>query len=297
MPEKSAIMFVLGGAFFITGFVYALLGCWRRFLAGRPVEELTSTELKIRNGTASFAERFGNFMLSLIAMPFHIPSYVIAVVVTVIFIIAAFLKWLVIPVILAVAIVIFILKRNSQLGTGQLVLCNLAMAGTPIQITMAIRGGASVKERNAFGRTPLMFAARNNSDPEVIKTLITYGANINEEEMHGVNSLTLAAEFNPNPEVINALIQAGADVNRKHNGITPLMSAAELNSNPEVIKALLQAGANVNEADKDGTTPLICAARQHRSSEVIKVLIEAGADVKQKDCHGRTAFDYLQEYR
>ena len=50
-----------------------------------------------------------------------------------------------------------------------------------------------------------------------------------------------AAALNSNPDVVKALISAGAKVNATKDGWTPLH-----NSNPDVVKALISAGAKVN---------------------------------------------------
>ena len=162
-----------------------------------------------------------------------------------------------------------------------------------------------------------MFAARYNSNPEVLKALLETGvdakAKNNEgrtaldharenEKLKGTDALKLLEERtnssptedllaiagNAGPEKVRQLIQAGADVNAKNkDGWTPLMIAAALNSNPEVLKVLLEAGADVNAQKEDGVTPLMVAAIKN-TPEVLKVLIEAGADVNAKDTDGLT---------
>ena len=58
-----------------------------------------------------------------------------------------------------------------------------------------------------------------------------------------------AAAKNSNPDVVKALISAGAKVNAKtKDGLTPLYYAARFNSNPDVVKALVNAGAEVTQA-------------------------------------------------
>ena len=66
------------------------------------------------------------------------------------------------------------------------------------------------------------------------------------------------AANNSNPDVVKALISDGAEVNAtRDNGRTPLHEAADKNSNPDVVKALISAGAKVNaKEDTYGRTPL-----------------------------------------
>ena len=64
----------------------------------------------------------------------------------------------------------------------------------------------------------------------------------------GWTPLHYAAAFNSNPDVVKALISAGAKVNAKDkDGWTPLRAAAIKNSNPDVVKALISAGAKAKD--------------------------------------------------
>ena len=104
--------------------------------------------------------------------------------------------------------------------------------------------------------------------PEQVKAEI---ANLPEENglearnEKGGTPLMLAAQDNSNPEVITALLKAGAEVNaRVEGGVTPLMIAAWHNSNPEVITALLKAGADAKAKDKSGKTALDYAIEKEK---------------------------------
>ena len=165
--------------------------------------------------------------------------------------------------------------------------------GTPEQVKAKIEAGAAVNVRDKDFNTPLISAARDNTDPEVLRLLVQAGAVYDKDFL-----LSIAAQHNRNPEVSRALIQDGADVNAKSfMGWTPLREAAYRNSNPEVSRALIQAGADVNAKDGSGTTPLMCAALFRRSPEVLNALIQAGADVNAKDNDGRTALSLAVKTR
>ena len=90
----------------------------------------------------------------------------------------------------------------------------------------------------------------NNSNPDVVKALISAGAKVNAKDKDGATPLHFAATNNSNPDVVKALISAGAKVNAKGGifGLTPLYYAAAYNSNPDVVKALVNAGAEVTQA-------------------------------------------------
>ena len=162
---------------------------------------------------------------------------------------------------LSVILIISFILAGSVSALGQGNFFDLVKTGTLEEVNNAIKAGADINARDKDGKTPLMYAAWNNQNPEVIKVLL----------------------------------EAGADVNaRDKNGWTPLMYAA-WNENPDVIKVLLEAGADVNARDKDGRTPLMWAAGSNQNPEVIKILLDAGADGKAKSNEGKTAFDYAEE--
>jgi len=76
----------------------------------------------------------------------------------------------------------------------------------------------------------------------------------------------VAARSNSKPDAIATLLKAGAKIDAADsNGVTAFISAAANNHNPEVITTLLKAGADINAQDSSGETPLILAARLNRS--------------------------------
>src|SRR5208337_1198357 len=86
----------------------------------------------------------------------------------------------------------------------------LVETGTPIQVQEAIKVGADIKARETDGRTPLLLAAEDNQNPEVIIVLLQAGADVNARDKDGQTPLMYAARKNQNPEVITALLKAGA---------------------------------------------------------------------------------------
>ena len=130
----------------------------------------------------------------------------------------------------------------------------LCKTGSLEQIKDAIENGVNVNARIEEERTPLMIAAWNNSDPGVIRTLISADADLHMKDEYGYTPLMFAANYNSNPEVSEILVKAGADINADVGGLTPLMIAALANANPKVVETLLECGANPkakNNRDKD----------------------------------------------
>lgn len=116
-----------------------------------------------------------------------------------------------------------------------------------------------VNARNAFGVTPLYFAA-------------------------GTNHVAVA----------KLLIEAGADTNAKSTvGQAPLAAAAALGY-AEVVRLLLAHGAKVNDTDKFRLTALHEAAAYGHTA-VVKLLLTHGADVAAKDVKGVTPLQLARE--
>ena len=82
------------------------------------------------------------------------------------------------------------------------------------------------------------------------------GADLEARTEWGYTPLIAAAGNNPNLEVVLALLNAGADLEARDEfrGWTPLMHAARGNTNPEVVLELLNAGADPAATDGDGKT-------------------------------------------
>ena len=94
----------------------------------------------------------------------------------------------------------------------------------------------------------------NNSNPDVVKALISAGAKVNAKTKDGLTPLHLAAYNNSNPDVVKALISAGAKVNAQviiearqmHNE-----NSTPTNSNPDVVKSfrmLNDKDENINQS-------------------------------------------------
>ena len=201
---------------------------------------------------------------------------------------------------------------------------SLCMSGSLQQIKDAIKNGANVNAKDNRNQTPLMWAARYNRDPEVVKALIEAGARVNERDNDGMTSLiyaiTAAERLRYQMDIISALIKGGADVNAKggRNGWTPLIWAVNSYDGEKTIPALIEAGADVNAEDYNGRTLLFWLSSDmvHKekilaainkaglnttkgvtfieickqgSLQQVKDAIKKGADVNTKDNNGYTA--------
>lgn len=85
-----------------------------------------------------------------------------------------------------------------------------ASFGTPQTVRFNLLT-STVNATDQFGQTPLMYAASNNPDPEVITALVQVGADVNIRTLAGWTALMYAARDNSNPAVATRLLQLGAD--------------------------------------------------------------------------------------
>ena len=172
------------------------------------------------------------------------------------------------------------------------------MLNDPKVIRALVDAGAGIDAKNAKDeRTPLLIAAANANNTEVIDILIKAGSKIEEKDKYGYTALMLALKNNcEHPDIAVSLIKYKADVNKTfdESSSTPLLLAlgGQTGVKPKVIQALIDYGADVNAMDISGMTPLMYAAR-YSTEEIVKILLKAGADLNAKDKNGKTADDYV----
>jgi len=73
---------------------------------------------------------------------------------------------------------------------------DMVSKSTPELVQNAISGGARVDDRDKYGRTPLMFAARYNTNAAVLMVLLEAGAQVNERDKGNRTPLMFAAAGN-----------------------------------------------------------------------------------------------------
>jgi ankyrin repeat protein len=189
---------------------------------------------------------------------------------------------------IVVAVLAFLLSLVSAYAQKTDFL-ELVKTGTPQSVEDAINNGANIKAQDAMGHTPLLVAALDNPNPEVITILLKAGADLNGLDGEGNNCLVFAARNNL--EVITTLLKAGADIETRDPlyDANALMWAASDNPDPRVVSALLKAGSDVNSRNRDNVTTLMWAAMMNKNAEVVVTLLHAGAEVNAQDSGGQTA--------
>ena len=108
-------------------------------------------------------------------------------------------------------------------------------------VRLLLEAGADPDIASAFGHkagNPLNVAARNASDPMVLKTLLDFGADVESSGIDGMTALVHASR-NDNASFATLLLEYGANINATTtSGQTPLTTAVAYNSH-NVLRLLL----------------------------------------------------------
>ena len=129
---------------------------------------------------------------------------------------------------------------------------------TAREVSHCLEMGADIRDRSPDGITPLLWAALETRNPDVVAALLSAGAEVNERlEIKGeVGTPLLVAADGREAGVIGVLLEAGADESfRGPRGQTALHLAAR-GGNWEGVSLLLEHGAQADTVDDDGQTPL-----------------------------------------
>ena len=143
--------------------------------------------------------------------------------------------------------------------------------------------------------TPLLYAAKYTTNPQVLQTLIDAGADTKVADKDGETLLIAAAGRNPAQEVTEFLLNLGFDPEeRDKEGFTALLNAARWQSNPNVISLLAEAGANITAKTNSGDTMYHLAARNEAS--VIAGFIQDMFMTSEKNNEGGSCLDIALAY-
>ncbi|KAJ5656515.1 hypothetical protein N7507_008465 [Penicillium longicatenatum] len=183
------------------------------------------------------------------------------------------------------AVVMVLFERDAEFESedsyGRTPLLWAARNGHETIVKLLLEKGAKLESRDNFSRTPLLWAAVNGHEATV-KLLLENGADYKSKDNHGRTLLSFSAEDGLEASV-KLLLEKDADFESKDKeyGRTPLSWAAE-KGHEVCVKLLLDKGADHESKDKIlGRTPFSFAVRSGHKA-VVKLLLDKGADFKSK---------------
>ena len=175
--------------------------------------------------------------------------------------------------------------ENKKDTWGRTPLLYAARNGHEAVVKLLLERGADIDSKDEWGRTPLHWAAESGHEA-VVKLLLERGAAVDSKDRWGRTPLLWATESG-HEAVVKLLLERGADVDSKDEwGRTSLLWATG-KGHEAVVKLLLERGADVDSEDERGGTPLLWATEKGHEA-VVKLLLERGADVDSKNEWGRT---------
>lgn len=179
-------------------------------------------------------------------------------------------------------------------------------------LQLLLANGASTKEKDSFGRTPLHWAVYRGYSTGV-QLLLDHNADIEATNADGATPLHIAAQEG-SFLMVNKLLDNGARIDaRDRRGCTViewifhpgLEESAYMETDQEeqaiatiqlkccLLDILIEKGGDVNNRSCLGYTPLMCAVGAGRmgSAVFVRRLLEKGANVAAKADNGYTAMD------
>jgi len=137
--------------------------------------------------------------------------------------------------------------------------------------------GAAVDNKNVYGWTPVMQAARYGH-ANIINLILQHQVDLNGTNAYGMTALGVAARGG-HLAVVRLLVEAGADMAAPGGPceFTPVMVAA-LHGHDAVLRLFLDRGSDVNQrTSSTGITPLMLASLNGHMTTA-QILIERGGD-------------------
>jgi len=143
------------------------------------------------------------------------------------------------------------------------------------------------RRSDSAARDRELIAAAQTGNTMAIQTLLTEGASLKARDAEGRTALIAAVNAHMGAAA-RLLIQAGADVNLQDNAQNSAFLLAAIQGDAETVRLALSHGANLRATNADGDTALIPAARRGYV-EVVNELVKAGVPPDATNNLGLTA--------
>jgi len=157
------------------------------------------------------------------------------------------------------------------------------------------------KAKNATddtGETPICYAAKINTNLQVIKYCFEFGCDYTNLNNEKENLFHLSAQ-NENPEVIKYLFEnmnLDEYYNKDNTDLSPLGSAVFAGKNVEIVKLFHEKGFNFSELDENHVN-LLQISLYNSNIEIFKYLLSLNIfDINHEDTNGNTIVHYAVEY-
>ena len=190
------------------------------------------------------------------------------------------------------------LTRAQGAAAGQdAELIRAAETGDAAAVKRLLADGASVRARDARGRTALLAATQGNH-VAAARLLVGAGADVNaQDEIR--DSAFLLAGARGYLEILKLTLAAGADLKSTNRyGGTALIPACHY-GHVETVRELLKTKINVDHVNNLGWTALLEAVILGDGGpahiEIVRLLVAAGANVKIADRQGVTPLEHARQ--
>ena len=120
-----------------------------------------------------------------------------------------------------------------------------------VALLLLVASSASAQEPVKADR---LFEAVKANNISAVKDALEAGAEVNARNKVRETPLIYAARYSSTPEIVSLLIENGAEIEARDElfAWTPLIFAASNSSTPEIVSVLLEKGANALAKDKSG---------------------------------------------
>lgn len=152
-----------------------------------------------------------------------------------------------------------------------------------------------LNQANAFGYTPLMFAALGKHF-NIARSLIENNARLNSSGRDGYTAFLLAA-YKGATDILQLI--AHHDIarlrDRNNQGSSALLLASR-KGHIDTVKWLLESGLDVNSKNFHNDTALLLAI-EYNHTKLVELLVDLGADITHKNNQGFDALDIAKAKR
>ena len=165
-----------------------------------------------------------------------------------------------------------------------------AFNSNPSILRELLSQGADANEFPFAGLDSLAYASAWNDSAEVITLLQGEGLHVDQISAIGADALELVAAHQDDPEITAAMIESCPDLEPGGGGRdwTLLMHAASSNPNPDCVALWIGVGGELSDTDRYGWTPLLHAAATNPNPRVLQLLLSRGSSVREMAEEGMT---------